>query len=123
MAKGKKTGGRNFSKDNPGGKRKLPPEIKAARKITTENYIAVVNKLLNMSINGLSEISRNKDSNSLEACVAAAILFTHKMGDPARLEYLLNRAIGKVKDTMEIKTPPQITFMPAETPHDPADKN
>lgn len=105
MAKGKKTGGRNFQKGksgNPAGGIKLPPEIAAARKINTANYVAIINELSGFTVEELKAIYANEKENILRACVAAAMLYTRQNGDPARLDKLMDRAIGKVADNIQI---------------------
>lgn len=86
---------------NPKGAPALPPEIVAARRLTTENYIAIINEMSGLGIGDLQKIREDKATNSLRACVAAAILYTWAKGDPSRLEILLNRAIGPVSNVIK----------------------
>lgn len=105
MAKGKKTGGRNFVKGqsgNPDGRMHLPPEIAAARRINTAQYVSIINDLSGMSVEELVVIAADEKENILRACVAAAMLYTRQNGDPARLDKLMDRAIGKVAERVAI---------------------
>ena len=80
MAKGKKTGGRNFPKGNKYGGRKKdnrPPEQKYLEKklskLTAEDYREFVNILRNQDVRYIEEISKDKGSNILRGCIARVL--------------------------------------------------
>ena len=99
MSKKKNT----FQIGNPGGPGRppLPPEVKAARALTKVKLEATLNKFLHMNKEELADYKNNPDATVLELMVHA---ITHKAilsGDTQRLDFLLNRLIGKVADQVE----------------------
>jgi len=105
--KGKKTGGRNFKKGNPGGPGRppLPQEERVLQKITRTEFERIVNKYL---LSTKEEIKRAILDPSIVAIELAAVSVIHKAivnGDGRMLELILNRLIGRVSLPLEHSGP------------------
>lgn len=101
MAKGFKTGGKNFKpgqSGNPKGCPKIPEEIKEARKLNKLKVEELLNKFLTWPIDELIKFASNKESPVLELLIARILLEGIKRGDQTRLEFLFQRLVGKVKE-------------------------
>ena len=104
MAKGRKTGGRNFKKGqsgNPRGPEPLPEDIKAARKINVVEFERIVNKFLFASKGEVIKVTADPNTPVLELMVGAIVHKAVIEGDERRLDFILNRLIGKVKEQVE----------------------
>lgn len=111
MAKGKKTGGKNFPKGHKFGKGapRLPKPIKEMKTETKICLIEIVKRLSTKSTDELKSILFSTDkktgrqipnpkANVLEAIVASAFLKAIAKGEPQRAEVLMQRVLGKVPD-------------------------
>ena len=104
MAKGKKTGGRNFVKGQSGnlnGQPKIPKEVKEIRRLTTADYVLTVNKFLYADISEIKSYMNNPKATALELMVAKVVVKSIESGDQTRLQFLLDRLIGPVKQKVE----------------------
>jgi hypothetical protein len=99
MAKGRKTGGRNFQKGYkpPGGRPKAPDDIVKVRGLTNTEFQAVLNYFLTMDREELKQVAEAPGTPMLRVIMANLILKAGA-GDQFRLEFILNRLIGKVPD-------------------------
>lgn len=105
MAKGKKTGGRDFKKGvvtNPNGRVKLAPEVKAMRNLNKNTLTTLLNKHINSSLQELDVIAKDKNTSALELIVISAIKFSITKGDSKSREFLIERMVGKVPQDMNI---------------------
>lgn len=87
---------------NRSGRPKLPEDIRRAQLLTSQDFIRVGNKLLQMSTVDIQKILDNPTANALEAVVAAVIQKAVKAGDSKALDMLLDRLIGKAPDIMPV---------------------
>lgn len=108
MAKGKKTGGRDFVKGdkrcNRKGAPKLPPDIKEVKKLTTESYIELISYYINKPVYRLDSIYRDKETPILDKIIIRILIEAVKKGDISRLESMISRLIGKVPDKLDHTT-------------------
>lgn len=107
MAKGKKTGGRNFQKGvsgNPKGRPPLPKELNEALRMTRKEFTELLVKYLAYSLEDLKKTQKAKETKALDRIVIAVIVNAIAKGDDRRLDFLMNRIIGKVKDVIEHET-------------------
>ena len=106
MAKGKKTGGRNFKPGqvaNPKGGGALSPETRAIRKITQEHIQDVADVILDGNIGKLGDLARDPESSVLKVWLAKAAAEGIKKGDIHPLEVILNRTMGKPKENVSLE--------------------
>jgi hypothetical protein len=90
---------------NPGGRTKLPDDIKQARKLNQIELERIVNRYLYLDRNELNERVKDPKTPMLEMMVASIIAQAAQKGDQQRLEFILSRLIGKVKDQLVVTTP------------------
>ncbi len=107
MAKGKKTGGRDFAHGNPGGPGQppLPPELKATRRLTKGNFELIANKYVWSSEAELEAALKDEATAAIEKLLVTIMLAGIKNGDQGRAEFFLQRLVGKVVDKVEVTLP------------------
>ena len=98
MAKGKKTGGRDFKKGE-GGRKPLPEDIKAARNMSYEDMCRTVIEVRNLTTEKLKEEEIDKIPLGKRAIINAY----------AKLEYkgikdYEDRLWGKAKETIDLES-------------------
>lgn len=104
--KGKKTGGKNFKpgqSGNPNGRPKMPPEVKESRKLNQASVELLLNKYLLMPFEELKALIEAQKCSAGDMLIATVIYKGITKGDHYRLDFLLNRLIGKVTDRIEHK--------------------
>ena len=105
MARGKKTGGRDFKPGQPALNKPQPIELKEARRMTKTKVEAVLQKFLGWTVTDLRKYAEDQNNPVLEMYVARILVKGISEGDTARLNFLFDRLIGKVKEVKEITTP------------------
>jgi hypothetical protein len=105
MAKGKKTGGRDFNGVPGPGRPPIPPEVKALRKLTAERLEEIGDLILDGNRSALGTIAASMTEPAIRVIYAKAALNAMIKGDVAVLELILNRVIGKPKDTLKLTGP------------------
>lgn len=108
MAKGKKTGGRDFTEGisgNPKGRPPLTPEQKELRKISKNMIEELYNKLLLVPAEELAEIAKDKTRQGIELLVARVIIDGITKSDRSAFNILVDRLIGKISDQVEHSFP------------------
>lgn len=108
MAKGKKTGGRNFepgNKANPKGGGAISPITRAIRKITKEHLEDIADLILDSNLEGLKALASDPNASVLKVWIAKAAAEGIRKGDIYSLESLLNRLLGKPKERVELSGP------------------
>lgn len=101
MAKGKKTGGRNFEAGHNVGRPQLPGDIKGARQLNQIELERMLNDLIYKTPKELQHILDSNQSSALEGIVAKVIIEAGRTGDQFRLDFLLNRLVGKVTEKVQ----------------------
>jgi len=104
MAKGKKTGGRDFVKGqvtNPNGRPKLPEHLKKARRMNKGKYEEILNKYMFLTKAELTIAVHDEETPMLEIYVIKCLLSGMGKGDYGTLDKMLDRLIGKVKEHIE----------------------
>lgn len=100
----KKTIGRAFlpgQSGNPKGRPKLPRELREAMKMTKAQFTELLVKYLSFSLGELLLINKQENTAALDRIVISVITNAIKKGDQQRLDFLMNRIIGKVKDEID----------------------
>jgi len=90
---------------NPGGKIKLPPDVRENKKYTAIAVTRLLNEFLNMSFEQIKERISAPGTPSLDLMIGKIVAEAVKTGDHARLNFIFDRMIGKVKETIEHKLP------------------
>jgi len=73
------------------------------KRMTADQYILLVSKCLGLPADELKALFKNPKTPALDLAVISAITGAIKKQDPTKLEVLLQRVIGKVKDVVEIQ--------------------
>ena len=106
MAKGSKTGGRDFKKgevNNPKGRPRLPAHVKEARKLNKVKFEEILQKYVTHNLKGLKDALNDPDTPAIELAVVKILHESIKTGDQRRLEFILDRLIGKVKEEVKFE--------------------
>lgn len=104
MARGRKTGGRNFVKGvvtNPNGRPKVPEHVKEFRKMHKVQVTEMLEKYCYSTRQELIDALKNPDTPIVEVNVIKILLEGAKSGDYKRFDFILDRTIGKVKEEVE----------------------
>lgn len=107
MARGKKTGGRDFKKGqsgNPRGPKPAPLEERMKMRLTQALFILTANKYLFSTKAEIKEILENPNTIALDLAVVSWIHAGIK-GDGRLLELLISRLIGKMTLSIEHSGP------------------
>lgn len=91
MAKGKKTGGRNFQpgqSGNPIGRPALSDEVRAIRLADSSTLIQLINSLLFSSLSALDMREADKSATIIERMLIAIVKKTLVTGDSKPLEFI-----------------------------------
>lgn len=107
MAKGKKTGGRNFKKGqsgNPQGPTPLSSEARAFKNLTREGFESIANKYLSATRDEIRAALQDPSMKAIELAVISVINQAIK-GEGRMLDLLLTRLIGKVTQPIEHSGP------------------
>ncbi len=95
--------GRPFKKGNPGGpgRPKRPKDVVTAARLTKTEAQGLLVKFMQMDITQLEAMLKDKKRKVIEHMIGRIALMGIKNGDQARLNFMLDRIIGKVKDEIE----------------------
>ncbi len=105
MATGTKTGGRNFAKGNPGrpkGSTVIPKEVK---KMNRKKVEVLISKYLKMARHELVKIAKNPKTPTIDLMIIKIITTAITKGDYTRFNFLLDRTIGKVEESVSVSNP------------------
>ncbi len=89
---------------NPNGRPAIPEDVLAARKLTDNELIRVLNKFLNMTKPELYAYMKKEDASMMELTVGSIVLKAYTGSDHQRLDFLLTRMIGKPKESIQEHT-------------------
>lgn len=88
---------------NPLGRPPLIPAIEATKALTKQLVAESVSDLWGLSIDELHEITKKTSGVTVGKMVMARILYQAALkGDQARMDAILNRAIGKPKEEIAV---------------------
>lgn len=113
MAKGYKSGGKDFKRgwvSNPNGRPKVPEEYKKLQKLNADQFKGMVAKFALMTVPQMLEYLESGEVPVFEAMIGKIIKTCIETGDHAKLNFLLDRTIGKVKEQVEVNVAPQIIY-------------
>lgn len=104
MPKGKKFGGKDWvpgQSGNPKGRAPIPEDLKALKEMSQIEVDRSLHELIHFTFSELEAIRKNQSTSNLKRMLIAVILEAIQKGDHYRLDFLLNRIVGKVKDQVE----------------------
>lgn len=102
MARGRKTGGKNFGSGENFYQKTVPPDLRQARKLSKLEIELIINKYLYTPIGELMAAMKDPMKDTIEILVISILITAIKKGDHDRLTFVLDRLIGKVKDNVEL---------------------
>jgi hypothetical protein len=106
MPRYKKPGtGRDFlpgQSGNPKGRPPEPPELKAMKRMTKGELSLLINKYMQMDLVELGAIAHNPTTKAIDAMISSIIIQCIKQGDYTRLNFFLDRELGKVSEKIEV---------------------
>jgi hypothetical protein len=85
---------------NPSGRPKMAPDVRKAQQVTSEEFIRVSSEFLLMDRAKIQQRLQNPEASMLELLIGGIVAKAAKDHDHHRAEFLLNRTIGKVADTL-----------------------
>ena len=98
MAKGKKTGGRDWKPGecpNPAGRPPLPAEINEIKRLDKAKFEEVLHRFLYLPKEELKRLIESPGTPMIEILVGTIITKGGDHGDPMRLGFLLERILGR----------------------------
>lgn len=101
MAKNRKTGGKNFHPGENGYQKTVPEDLRQARKLTKTEIELILYKYLDKPIGELMAEVKDPMKPTIEILVMSVLITAIKKGDHDRLNFVLDRLIGKVKDNVD----------------------
>ncbi len=104
MAKGKKSGGKDFKpgvSGNENGRPPLDPAVKQFKKLTQDIIDEVGFLVLDGDKVGLAKIIADPQASTLKRWIAQVAETGIKLGDMDSLDKLLNRLLGKAPQKLE----------------------
>jgi hypothetical protein len=88
---------------NPGGQPRTPKEVQQVRQMSALEFSRAISKFLFLTKPKLIEALKDPEINCMEALVGNMVARSINDGDVIRAQFLLDRCVGKVKETLEIK--------------------
>jgi len=92
---------------NPAGRPKIPDDIKQAKRLNKLEVERLMNKFMAMTKDEISQSINDPTTPALEIMIGSIIAKAVSHGDPVRLNFLLDRLIGKVKDELDVTVIPR----------------
>lgn len=99
-----KTGGRNFAPGHKFGKGapRVPEDIKQLRKLNKEELERILNKYIDMTREELKCAEKDPETKSFDLMIISTVQKAVLHGDYKRINFLLERLVGKVKEQIEV---------------------
>ena len=117
MAKGRKTGGRDWKPGetgNPNGGPGLPKDLREARKVNQMELERAINKMTSLTEPELEALIASPGTLVFDKFVANIVKLGMRDGDERRMEFILQRMIGKVPDQVRVEAVPTLTVFGVE---------
>lgn len=87
---------------NPSGRPKTPEALRKVKALSPDTVNRMLNKYGQMTVEELKAAIADPSTPALELTIASILMNAIKEGDYARVEFFLNRTIGKVKEEKEV---------------------
>jgi hypothetical protein len=123
-------GGRRFQpgqSGNPGGRPKTPEHLKKIRELRPEEVKLLLAKYARMTKRELASAAQDDTTPAIELIIASIVVDAIKKSDAQKLNFILDRSIGKVVEKTEIELPEPVIikrasgeeiYLSAERPKD-----
>ncbi len=89
---------KHFPKGESGNTNGKPKQL-----LTKDKVSAILGRFATMTRDQLQDVATDPKSSMIEIMIASIMVKAVKEGDYARLDFLLTRSIGKVKDELELQ--------------------
>ena len=86
---------------NPSGRPKLPDDVVEGKKLNQIEVARVFNRFVNYSKAELEAVMKDPNTKALELLIGKIMAEAISKGDHMRMNFILDRMIGKVKDVVE----------------------
>lgn len=86
---------------NPGGRPKLPEELRLIKALSQNEVCRMISKYARMDMDTLEAHLERRDIPVIDLAMCSIFKESVEKGDFTRLAFLLDRAIGKVKDIID----------------------
>ena len=97
--------GRPFTTGNSGRPKGTTTVPKKVREMNRKEVESIISKYLKMSLSKLKEKMGNPKTRSMDLMIIKIIVEAIKKGDYSRVNFLMDRTIGKVKEQLEHSNP------------------
>jgi len=87
---------------NPHGRPQYPEDIRPLARITKFHIESLLSKYLSVTVDKLKELEKDASLRAIDAMVVKVALKAIVQGDVLRMNFLLDRLIGKVKEVSEV---------------------
>ncbi len=88
---------------NPNGRPKLPQDVVEARKLNRNEVERILTRHVRMTKTELESAQKDPNTPALENLIVGVLLEGMKSGDHVRLNFLLDRLIGKPTEHVELE--------------------
>lgn len=88
---------------NPKGRPKIPEDVKLVRELNKIEVTRTISKLMYLPIRELSNVMGDLDAPMIDRMIAKVIFNAQVAGDYVALNFLLNRSIGPVQQSVKIE--------------------
>jgi hypothetical protein len=85
--------------------------LKTQREFNDEYLKRVILTMLSMTKDEIMATGKDPNATCLELCIGSIIARVIKDGDMYRLAFLLDRALGKVTESVKIDLPPAVQYI------------
>lgn len=89
---------------NKNGRPKMDPELLAVTKMSHAYITAIINKYSYMNRGDIKRAMEDAETSMIECTIASILVKAMQTGDYMKLNFLLDRAIGKVSEQLEVKS-------------------
>lgn len=86
---------------NPSGRPKLPTDVVEGKKFNQIEVARIFNRFVNYSFEDLKAVMNSPTSTTMELIIGKIMFEAIKSGDHMRMNFILDRMIGKVKEMVE----------------------
>lgn len=83
----------------------MPPELKAAKRLTKTEFERIANKHVWATEAGLLAAEKDPETPAIERVLISILLTAIKTGDHSKAEWIAMRLLGKVQDKLEVSQP------------------